>query len=86
MFIEVFLFTLEQDGQKSGGAMPPVWKVEGPLAPLPPPPVAPPMAIYASSVQGVRILSLDCFTSSLDVISDKPWLNPSCADVFSFSL
>ena len=28
-------FTLEQDGQKSGGAMsPPVWKVEGPLAPL----------------------------------------------------
>ena len=39
MFIEVFFFTLDQDGQKSGGAMPPpVWKVEGPLAPLPPPP------------------------------------------------
>ena len=28
-----FLKTLEQDGQKSGGAIPPVWKVEGPLAP-----------------------------------------------------
>ena len=28
------MLTLEQEGQKSGGAMPPVWKVEGPLAPL----------------------------------------------------
>ena len=35
MFIDFFL-TLEQDGQRSGWAMPPVWKVEGPLAPLPP--------------------------------------------------
>ena len=26
-------FTLKQEGQKSEGAMPPVWKVEGPLAP-----------------------------------------------------
>ena len=33
-------FTLEQNDQKSGGAMlPPVWKVEGPLAPLPPVPL-----------------------------------------------
>ena len=33
------MFTLEQEGQKSGGAMPPpVWKVERPLAPLALPP------------------------------------------------
>ena len=30
-------FTLEQDGQKSGGAMPPSLKSGGPLAPLDPP-------------------------------------------------
>ena len=35
-------FTLEQDGQKSGGAMPPSLKSGGPLAPLDPP-VPPPM-------------------------------------------
>ena len=36
-------FTLEQDGQKSEGAIPPIWKVEGPLAPCHPPPIPPPM-------------------------------------------
>ena len=29
-------FTLEHDGQKSGGVIPPVWKVEEPLTPWPP--------------------------------------------------
>ena len=38
------IFTLEQDGQKSGGAMPPSLKSGGATGPPgPPPPVPPPM-------------------------------------------
>ena len=40
-------FTLEQDGQKSGRAMPPIWEVEGPLAPLLPPSPHPHSPAYA---------------------------------------
>ena len=39
MFIEVFFFTLEQDGQKSGGAMPPSLKSGGATGPPVPPPM-----------------------------------------------
>ena len=38
MFIELLFFTLEQDGQKSGGAMPPQSeKWRGHCPPCPPP-------------------------------------------------
>ena len=47
-------FTLEQDSQKSGGAMPPAWKVEGPLAPP-----SPGSAAYVYSVkQSLKFLEM----------------------------
>ena len=63
-------FTLEQDGQKSGGPCPPVWKVEGPLAPLDPPPVPPPMVKHWP-IFVLFLLNVPLFEQSQPIF-DKP--------------
>ena len=53
-------FTLEQDGQKSGGAMPPSLKSGGPLAP--PPPWTPSSAAYGQTLTHFCFILTQCPT------------------------
>ena len=48
-------FTLEQDGKKVEGPCPPSLKSGGPLAPLPPLPVPPPMQLVRNKYQKISL-------------------------------
>ena len=70
MSIGVF-FTLEQDGHKSGGAMPPSLKSGGVTGPLDPPPPVPPPMVKHWPIFVLFLLNVPLFEKSQPIF-DKP--------------